>query len=180
MLNFDSGQIPSKIQAITISVGDMNSGQTGSFGSSGKKEEKSILKKTELRKRKLHKASPEFEPKTSQATPVEAASTQSQSGLKENGIMQAQVQGADLAIQIEIHPVYPIISRKLGEEGEVLLQLILSGEGRLLEATLLKSSGFPKLDEAALTAAQKGVFHFNSALTEKIKKNINIVFRLNE
>ncbi|MEO5971504.1 MAG: energy transducer TonB [Bdellovibrionia bacterium] len=175
MLKVDPGQSPLRIQAITVSMGDMKSGQTVFAGSARKSEVKPALKKTES-KTQLKKA----EPRTPLATHAEAASAQSQGELQKSGKMQAQVQGDDLAVQIEIHPSYPRISRKLSEEGQVLLQLNFSGEGHLLEARLLKSSGFPRLDEAALIAAQKGVFHFNSPLTNNVKKNVNIVFKLNE
>jgi len=47
-------------------------------------------------------------------------------------------------------PAYPIISRRLGEEGTVLLRLTVTAEGRVSEAMLLESSGFSRLDEAAI------------------------------
>ncbi len=47
-------------------------------------------------------------------------------------------------------PAYPTISRRLGEEGTVRLRLTVTAEGRVSEALLLESSGFNRLDEAAI------------------------------
>lgn len=46
-------------------------------------------------------------------------------------------------------PEYPRLSRRLGEEGRVMLQVRVSAEGKPLEVNIAKSSGFPRLDEIA-------------------------------
>lgn len=51
-------------------------------------------------------------------------------------------------------PTYPAISRRLNEEGVVLLQVELDETGQVAAARLYKSSGFPRLDEAALSAVK--------------------------
>jgi protein TonB len=50
-------------------------------------------------------------------------------------------------------PDYPPVSRRLGQEGTVVLQLYILESGRVGEAKVQTSSGFPKLDEAAKTHA---------------------------
>src|SRR5690606_27459602 len=47
-------------------------------------------------------------------------------------------------------PTYPPISRRLGEQGTVRLRLTVTPEGRVSEAVLLESSGYSRLDEAAV------------------------------
>ena len=47
-------------------------------------------------------------------------------------------------------PEYPPQSRRLGEQGAVVLQVLVDADGRVLEAKLVKSSGFGRLDQAAL------------------------------
>jgi protein TonB len=47
---------------------------------------------------------------------------------------------------------YPPVSRKLGEEGEVVLALRLNTDGKVTGAAIERSSGFPRLDEAARAA----------------------------
>ncbi|HMW49272.1 MAG TPA: energy transducer TonB, partial [Cellvibrionaceae bacterium] len=52
-------------------------------------------------------------------------------------------------------PAYPSESKKLGEEGPVGLALYLNEEGKVQEARVETSSGFPRLDEAAVKQATK-------------------------
>lgn len=52
-------------------------------------------------------------------------------------------------------PPYPPSSRRLGEEGVVTLQLYVLENGRVGEAKVQKSSGFPRLDEAAVKEARR-------------------------
>ena len=50
-------------------------------------------------------------------------------------------------------PPYPIESLKAKEEGRVVLDLFVARNGRTLEAKVQTSSGFPKLDQAAVDTA---------------------------
>ncbi len=52
-------------------------------------------------------------------------------------------------------PNYPSESKKLGEEGPVGLALYLNEEGKVQEARVEASSGFPRLDEAAVKHATR-------------------------
>lgn len=47
-------------------------------------------------------------------------------------------------------PEYPPQSRRLGEQGSVVLSVLVGTDGRVLDAKLVQTSGFPRLDEAAL------------------------------
>ncbi|VVD80502.1 energy transducer TonB [Pandoraea iniqua] len=49
--------------------------------------------------------------------------------------------------------VYPTQSRRVGEEGTVTLRLVIDTRGVVSTANIVKSSGFPRLDQAARTAA---------------------------
>jgi len=55
-------------------------------------------------------------------------------------------------------PAYPMISKRLGEEGQVLLRVLVSSQGSAEQVQLLRSSGFPRLDEAAQEAVAKWRF----------------------
>ena len=46
-------------------------------------------------------------------------------------------------------PEYPALSRRLGEQGAVVLRVLITAEGRASEVIVLKSSGSARLDEAA-------------------------------
>ena len=52
--------------------------------------------------------------------------------------------------------IYPSMSKRLGEEGAVTLLLTLNEEGRVVDASVKESSGFERLDNAALADAKKG------------------------
>lgn len=51
-------------------------------------------------------------------------------------------------------PRYPALSRRRGEEGTVTLRVELDEEGRVSSARVATGSGFPQLDEAALSAVK--------------------------
>lgn len=55
----------------------------------------------------------------------------------------------------ELHaPAYPSLSRRLGEEGKLVLRVELNELGRISVAQIINSSGFKRLDEAALAAVK--------------------------
>ncbi|MDG2144360.1 MAG: energy transducer TonB [Planctomycetota bacterium] len=55
-------------------------------------------------------------------------------------------------------PDYPRLSSRLKEQGDVILRLTLDDEGRVRGVELLESSGYIRLDEAAMSAAPKWRF----------------------
>lgn len=55
-------------------------------------------------------------------------------------------------------PVYPSASRRLGEQGRVLLRVYVSAEGRAEKVEVKTSSGFQRLDQAAEDAVSRWRF----------------------
>ena len=55
-------------------------------------------------------------------------------------------------------PRYPWISRAQGHQGRVVLSVWVSAEGQADELAVLKSSGYPTLDRAAVAAVQRWRF----------------------
>lgn len=49
-------------------------------------------------------------------------------------------------------PVYPIASQELGEEGTVIVKVLIDQQGKAKEVSVDKSSGYPRLDRAAVAA----------------------------
>ncbi|BAK68129.1 TonB-like protein [Sphingobium sp. SYK-6] len=49
-------------------------------------------------------------------------------------------------------PAYPLASRREKEEGTVMLSVLLAIDGHVAEIAIARSSGFPRLDRAALDA----------------------------
>jgi len=64
--------------------------------------------------------------------------------------------GGELAVSCPLRPppVYPPLSRRLGEEGAVVLRVELDEQGTVSRAAIVTGSGSPRLDEAALAAVQ--------------------------
>lgn len=52
-------------------------------------------------------------------------------------------------------PPYPPASRRMGEEGRVVLRLYVSEDGRVTDGSVAQSSGFPRLDQVALIHARR-------------------------
>jgi len=55
-------------------------------------------------------------------------------------------------------PEYPVASRRLEEEGTVNLRFLVGVDGKVLQAEVVKSSGFRRLDEAARAGLSKCQF----------------------
>ena len=55
-------------------------------------------------------------------------------------------------------PAYPSMSKRLGEEGQVLLRVLVGQEGEAEQIQVLRSSGFARLDEAAQAAVSRWRF----------------------
>lgn len=55
-------------------------------------------------------------------------------------------------------PVYPLRAREAGWEGLVILKVLVASDGHVVQAEILKSSGYPILDESALKAIRKWRF----------------------
>jgi len=55
-------------------------------------------------------------------------------------------------------PSYPPLSRRTGEQGKVMLRVLVSEKGRADRIEIERSSGYPRLDEAAKNAVARAVF----------------------
>jgi periplasmic protein TonB len=51
-------------------------------------------------------------------------------------------------------PDYPVLSRRLGEEGKLMLQVELDESGHISNTRIINSSGYSRLDNAALAAVK--------------------------
>jgi len=77
-------------------------------------------------------------------------------------------------------PKYPPMSRRLGEEGKVLLRVRVTADGQAAAVELEKSSNFERLDEAAKQAVTRWRFVPAKRGDEAIEASVivPIVFRL--
>lgn len=52
-------------------------------------------------------------------------------------------------------PVYPALSKRLGEQGKVVLRVLIGVDGAAQQAEIRQSSGYERLDQAALATVQR-------------------------
>ncbi len=55
-------------------------------------------------------------------------------------------------------PAYPRVSQRRGEQGRVVLRVLISPEGRVAQVKVQRSSGYERLDEAAAQAMRQARF----------------------
>ncbi len=77
-------------------------------------------------------------------------------------------------------PAYPTLSKRLLEEGRVLLLVAVTAKGAVESVQIQQSSGFPRLDNAALEAVRQWRFVPARRGEEPIAASVvvPIVFRL--
>lgn len=52
-------------------------------------------------------------------------------------------------------PIYPMLSKRMGEQGQVLVRVLIGADGLPQKADIKTSSGFDRLDQAALATVLK-------------------------
>lgn len=75
-------------------------------------------------------------------------------------------------------PEYPPTSRRLGEEGSVVLQVLVDTDGRVIDAKLLQSCGYDRLDQAAL-AGVKSDYRFLPGTVDGQPQQMWYTFKFN-
>ncbi len=77
-------------------------------------------------------------------------------------------------------PAYPAMSRRLQEEGKVLLQVKVTATGTAEHVQIKQGSGYPRLDEAALNTVRQWRFIPARRGDEAVAASVvvPIVFRL--
>lgn len=88
--------------------------------------------------------------------PAETAIPASQSAISATEAAGAVAQ--DLKTSHRVEPIYPATSRRLSEEGTVRLRVLVDERGRAREVTVARSSGFERLDNAAVDAVRRWRF----------------------
>lgn len=71
-------------------------------------------------------------------------------------------------------PIYPQLSLRLGEEGTVLLKVLITADGKTGTVEIMKSSGFERLDASAIEAVNQ--WRFNPATVDG--KHIDVWYQI--
>lgn len=102
---------------------------------------------------------------------------------------QLEFESASLEVKQEakiisnITPSYPHLSRVYEEQGEVILKIAINDNGQVTHSTIIKSSGYERLDEEALNFIKKVEFlpaqnGKNANISSELVKSIS--FKLSE
>ena len=73
-------------------------------------------------------------------------------------VSQVEVRPTLVGSSSDLAKEYPALSQRLGEEGTVLVALEVAADGSVTDARVLSSSGYARLDNAALSAVRKAHF----------------------
>ena len=65
----------------------------------------------------------------------------------------------DASHPVDVNSYYPDASRREGEEGTCLVKITVGTDGRVSDASVLRSTGHPRLDKACLQVAHAYRFH---------------------
>jgi periplasmic protein TonB len=92
----------------------------------------------------------------------------------------AVVESTSLKVTRRVDPVYPPASRRMDEQGAVRLRVMVDERGRPQEVQVAESSGFPRLDEAAVSAVRRWVFApaMQDAVAVPTWTQVSVVFQL--
>ncbi len=79
-----------------------------------------------------------------------------------------------------VEPEYPSLARRLHQQGTVTLELYINILGSLDKVKIVKSSGYPMLDEAAVAAMKESHFHpaYQGTTPVPSRAQVAITFRL--
>lgn len=78
-------------------------------------------------------------------------------------------------------PSYPIIARKRGHQGDVILEVLVDKHGKVTDLKVFSSSGYSTLDKTAIASVKKWLFQPGMKGLDKIDMwvRVPIRFRLN-
>jgi periplasmic protein TonB len=103
----------------------------------------------------------------------------------DNAIAATAASGApaqDLKTSQRVEPSYPPTSRRLGEEGTVKLRILVDPSGRSKQVEVATSSGFPRLDQAAMEAVKRWRFvaATNGSSAIEAWTQVSVTFKLTQ
>jgi len=147
-------------------------------------DEKSADKPTPTQTQQQAQQQPQTPPTSpqtkSEVTPPVANVAPSTSGGASGTPIQTDIGKLVVVYQPDADAYYPSFSKRSGEQGEVVVKLIIDETGSVEEVALLKSSTFPRLDRAASEIGKR--YRFKPFLVNgsptRISTNLLIKFNL--
>jgi len=84
---------------------------------------------------------------------------------------------SQVSFRVRPNPIYPAHSRRMNEQGAVMLNVVVDTAGRPTNVTIAKSSGHPALDESALSAVR--ACQFNPYIAGGVAHDIAVTVPIN-
>jgi protein TonB len=106
---------------------------------------------------------------------IAPASSQGTSGTP----IQTDIGKLIVVYQPDADPYYPSFSKRAGEQGEVVVRLIIDEAGIVEEVALLRSSGFARLDRAATDIGKRYRFKPYSVNGNPARISTNLLIKFN-
>ena len=128
-----------------------------------------VVSKPKMEQPQLNVDSPQPEPEID--IPVDTTTTPDTS---------TAISDANLQVTRRIEPVYPAQSRRAGEQGTAVFNVLVDENGHPLQINIAKSSGFDKLDQSALQAIHRWMFNPAVRGSQKVSAwtSVRVTFRL--
>lgn len=117
------------------------------------------LPKPKPKQKDKPKSKPRPEAKKTPSAPVDAAQGRAlENALPVTGSAsqgdQPRSVGDSATVVRRVKPSYPALSRRMGEQGRVVLNVLVKADGTAGAVSVKRSSGFPRLDDAASSAVR--------------------------
>ncbi len=116
----------------------------------------------------------------SESQPQNAAVAPSTAGGVSGTPIQTDIGKLEVLYQPDADAYYPSFSKRSGEQGTVIVRLIIDQTGNVEDIALLQSSNFPRLDRAATEIGRRYRFKpfLVNGLPQRISTNLLIKFNL--
>ncbi len=100
-----------------------------------------------------------------------------QPGSTSNDVVEFSALDEKPVVKKSATPQYPESLRKSGSEGRVILQGIVEKDGSVSHIRVLKSSGYPAMDDAAIEAFQQFEFSPGKVDNEPVRTQVVVPFQ---
>lgn len=118
-----------------------------------KPQPKPVVTKVPVAAPKTPTTQPQAEAVSEQTAPLTASAPPASLPVEQKPLLRAE---ADYLNNPK--PSYPRLSKRMGEQGEVRLRVLVAADGRVASVQLSRGSGFERLDEAALESVKQWRF----------------------
>lgn len=150
------------ILSFTITMMDASSSSSNIVASAASTANNSSNKSTteiEKNKNALTNATMSIKENLADSSKTKSKSSQSHNSLRQTAVVAPTKEAIfDAAYLSNAAPSYPSLSRQLEEEGTVILNAYVSADGKSQDVIIKKSTGFSRLDEAAIATVKKWNF----------------------